>query len=241
MGNMKLKRSPGGKQVKPAIVILSEGEATEPEYFAYIRERFGIPKERVRIEKANCTHAKGIIDEAVDRKRKNLRDAKRGKDVLIEHWWTVVDTECKPLDLQDAIQKAQANDINLVISDPSIEYWLLLHFRFTTAPYDTPKQIVNELKRYLPTYDEKNKHPDMSLLYPKLANAMQNARRVRENHTKIGEGQPRTDCDLLVESLAAQARPGLCPFSPSCFHPDLLSMNLLTNKSSSLQKERYQR
>lgn len=64
-------------------------------------------------------------------------------------------------------------------------------------------------KDYLPGYDVHSKHPDMGILYPQLSEAMKNAKLVRRNHTCKGLGQPRTDCDLLIDMLADQAKPDI--------------------------------
>lgn len=218
MSSRSVRRKPGKCTPSNRIFILTEGEATEVEYFRGVRQLLGIPKELVIVEKAASTHPKGIVDELVDKKKENKRLAKSGKDTLIDQWWGVFDTEGRPEDIGEAVQKARANEVYLAISDLSFEYWLLLHFCYTTASFDSVGDLIGELGRKgrLPGYCADNKHPDMDALCPLLPDAMKNARLVRENYTMKGYSQPRTDCDLLADAIAGQAR---CPRSGFPFKP----------------------
>ena len=209
--------------------ILTEGTATEVEYYEGVCRRLGLPKELIVVKKARNTQAKGIVDELVEEKRNNKLLSKKGRDTRIDQWWAVVDTEGKPKELASAIQKAKDNGVFIAISDPSFEYWLMLHFDYTTSQYYSVGKLIEELKQSdrLPDYRKDNKHPDMGVLYPLLPEAMNNARLIRENHTKLGNGQPRTDCDLLVDVLAMQAKQGRVLFERRPFDQSQLSMNLL--------------
>lgn len=202
-----IRRKPGSTSSKDRIVVLVEGELTEVCYFEGIRDRWRLPKDLITIEKSSYTDAKSVVREAVERKEENARSAKRGRELLVDQWWAVVDTEGELHNLNDAIQKARANGIRLAISDLSIEYWLLLHFRYTTAFYNSVDDLIRDLgvPGCLPGYTPRSKKPDMDILYPRLSDAVQRARRVRENYTKSGFYQPCTDCDLLVDAMAEQA------------------------------------
>ncbi len=229
MGKRPLKRTPGHRAPRECMFILTEGEVTEIEYLRHLCNAWGLPKELVGIEKSWHTDSKGIVDEVVERKRVNAREARHGRAALVDQWWAVLDTEGRPKELAEAIQKARANGVLLALSDPSIEFWLRLHFGYTTRQYDTVSELIKELRGggFLPTYRESNKHPDMDVLYPRLSEAMDNARRLRRNCTAKGEGQPRTDCDLLVDALAEQAHGVAMPFSREAFEPGKLSVRLL--------------
>lgn len=49
---------------------------------------------------------------------------------------------------------ANANDVVLCPSMPSIEYWFLMHFRDTTKIYRTSKEVINDLHPFLPGYEK---------------------------------------------------------------------------------------
>ena len=227
MGKRDLRRKPGNRAPKDRIYILTEGEATEVEYLRGVCSQLGLPKELVIIKKARNTDSKGIVDELVVAKKENVRLAKRGQDTLIDQWWAVLDTEARPHDLAEAIQKAKDNNAYLAISDPSFEFWLRLHFGYTTAPYGSVGKLIKELREngYLPEYREDNKHPDMDILYPLLPEAMKNARLLRDNHTLIGNSQPRTDCDLLIDTIVLQSSIAQPKLRSALLDPKQLSMN----------------
>lgn len=227
MANRALKRRlPGLKTPKERIVVYTEGVATEIEYLGFVRQAMGIPKELIEIRKAECTHADGIIEEIVEAARVNRAEARRGRAARVEQWWAVLDTETRPASLTNAIQKAKANGIYIVISDPSFEFWLRLHFGYTARQYQSVQELIRELHSagYLPTYSMENKHPDMDILYPLLPTAMDNARRLRKGHTKEGFGQPRTDCDLLIDMMASSAKEGKVAYQNQPFVESDLSM-----------------
>ena len=77
-----------------------------------------------------------------------------------------MDTECGRDGLAEAVQKAKSNKIWLGFCDPSIEFWLLLHFRYTTQSFGSVKELIKQLKKELPGYDEGNKHPNMERCSP---------------------------------------------------------------------------
>lgn len=208
MANRGYGRRPGNRQPRQAEAILSEGEVTEVEYISYLLRKLSIPKELVRIIPSNHSDPKGLVDDAVAAKKKNEHDAKRKGASLIENWWVLADTEGTRPGLNEAAQKAKDNGIWLSFCDPGVEFWLMLHFRYTTQGYGSVKALVHELKAHLAHYDADNKHLDMDLLYPLLPHAMSNASKLRKNHTSNGNGSPRADFDLLVSEINCQAGKG---------------------------------
>ena len=227
MSKRDLRRKPGNRAPKDRIYILTEGKVTEIEYLREVSRRLDLPKELVIVKKALNTDPKGIVDELVSAKNENVRLARRGNDTLIDQWWAVFDTEGRPHDLGEAVQKARDNKVYLAISDPSFEFWLRLHFGYTTASYGSVNKLIKELRDngYLPEYSKDNKHLDMDVLYPLLPDAIKNARLLRDNHTQLGNDQPRTDCDLLIGAIALQSRIAQPSIGLTSFNPELLSMN----------------
>ena len=45
-----------------------------------------------------------------------------------------------------------AHDLRFAVSDPCFEFWLLLHFEFTTAPFDGYSEVRDRLKSHWPEY-----------------------------------------------------------------------------------------
>ena len=93
MSRSSLKRRPASRVPRDRICILTEGEATEVEYLRTVCEKIGLPKELIIIRKARSTQAKRIVDEIVEIKKQNARNARKGKDILIVTCVKISDTE----------------------------------------------------------------------------------------------------------------------------------------------------
>lgn len=226
MTKRSIHRRQGNRPTKNKVQILTEGEATEIEYLRYICNAWGLPKELVVIEKSTHTDPKGIIDEIIGKKRDNIKRARRGQEPLVDQWWVICDTEGRPEELTGAILEAQSNGILIAFSDISIEFWFRLHFGYTTRQYNSVLELIKELsdEKWLPEYSDDNKHPDMAILFPRLAEAMKNARLLRQNHTSMGEPRPLTDIDLVIDALLEIAGNVNAPFNQMPFNQNALSM-----------------
>ena len=90
--------------------------------------------------------------------------------------------------------------VRLVLSMPCFEYWLLLHFEYTTRAFlGTPgrsacSRVISELKRHLPDY-EKNDPRLFVRLREQMPEAVARAKQGRK------EGASFTDVGESVERL----------------------------------------
>lgn len=94
-----------------------------------------------------------------------------------------------------------------VPSDPCFEFWLLLHFQFTTAAFTGPGDVLSRLRRCEGMADyQKNQTRLFGQLQPRLGAALANAKSIRRQTDASGADGPRTDFDCLVEYLLAQGK-----------------------------------
>jgi len=190
----ELHRKPGRKSPNKTIVVLCEGKKTEPNYFHSIRREYRLPSLNVQIlpEKGAPT---GLVKEAIREKRR-LNDNR-------DEVWCVFDVEQetnKPI-FRKAIAVARAADINLAVSNPSFEYWYLIHFERTDRPFLNAKDVIEQLVRHLPDY-EKNAHV-YSKLKDRTAMAIQNAGYLRNCADQPWNEfpNPSTTVDSLVTNI----------------------------------------
>jgi hypothetical protein len=100
----------------------------------------------------------------------------------------------------------KGSKIFAISSVPCFEFWLLLHFIYTTRPFDAPPGdsicagVIEELKKYLPAYQKGNQNV-FNKIRDKLDNAITNARRVKEFNQTSGTDNPSTMVHSLVEYL----------------------------------------
>ncbi len=171
------------KEVKPLLLVVTEGEVTEPEYLAGFVRWCANPRVHVVVEpgagvpKTIVESAKRLKQEAEARARGEKDDNLRYDEV-----WCVFDVDDHPA-LNDARQIAESQALRLAVSNPCIELWLLLHFQ------DQPglkrrDQVVSLLKKHLPSYDKHVDFRDYQALYDQ---AEQRAKRLEEECNRSGE------------------------------------------------------
>ena len=154
--NAEQGRRPAFLDPKPIILVVSEGEVTEPEYLRGLQRACRNP--RVTIEVApEHGDPKFLVEHAKRYKERAQTQADREKDdnLAYDSVWCVFDRDEHPR-FGEAIEMARDNGIRLAISNPCIELWLLLHFRENPGAQLRVK-IRAMLSKHVPTYD---KHVD---------------------------------------------------------------------------------
>ncbi|UBU11992.1 RloB family protein [Nonomuraea gerenzanensis] len=73
-----------------------------------------------------------LVRAAVDRKRDDQREEKRGRGQAFSEYWCMFDVDEFP-NLPETYQLAAQHDIKIAVSNPCVELWFLLHFQDQTA------------------------------------------------------------------------------------------------------------
>lgn len=216
MGRGKIERR-GSKprRTKPVILIVTEGEKSEPKYFEHFRTRQNNVEVRVVPNSKNGgkTDYLNLIRKASRICKDDDLSPRSGDSV-----WIVADGDVN-YQVADAIKKknealtqaratAEKEAYSLLISNPCFELWYLLHLRYTTAhlpDYDAVKKALEQagIKDY-------EKHND---LYEQLASetieAIKRAKRLETHQVENGftlplciDANPFTEVYRLVEKLS---------------------------------------
>ncbi|MFC4592317.1 RloB family protein [Sphaerisporangium corydalis] len=136
-----LARNKGGtREERRSFLILCEGK-TEKDYFVGMRSRRG-PQLDVDIPKGDHL---AKVREAVSR----ASDEYDGV-------WCVVDTELNESLTCDLVKEAKNGPIELGLSTPSFELWLILHHADCARPFQSADDAKRRLKEVLPTWSEGN-------------------------------------------------------------------------------------
>lgn len=194
-----LRRRPAFREPRRRILVVCEGEVTEPKYFRGLRRSFRNAAVEIEIDDQHGT-PKTLVEHAARRKKQAAREAARQKDTFLayDEVWCVCDVDDHPL-LADAKQQARDNGISLAISNPCFELWALLHFHRQTAA--EPRQRIRQLlKAHIPDYDKELPTPR---LIPLLEQAMERARHLEHLAELAGVPgkNPSTGVHLLVERI----------------------------------------
>lgn len=199
------------KSVKPTLRVFCEGEKTEPLYInAFIDSLpssiFGKPI----VEKTNKNTPVQLVEAAIKHKEINETN---------DIYWVVYDRESEqkyPHSLHlEARQKAKSHDINIAFSNVCFEYWLLLHFNYTTASYNSCDDLLknSDLKELLRTVGIAKYDKGMAVVFDKLrykvSDAENHAKQLRKDITSsagvdkkhVHQLNPYVDIDKLFKSI----------------------------------------
>ena len=198
------KRNSGYKIRKSVIGIVPEGKnVTETLYFDSFRSVSS--NFIIKIFKTGgSTDVQSMVNTAKHEWGNNGLDYSLGDKIFV-----VLDLDCsdeKASKLRSIVTKSP-NWLNFTISNPCFELWYLLHFEYSTKPYQDSKEILKDLKKYIPEYGKNKDVTD--LLFPYLDKALANAERLAENYKYECENwpstlhNPRTDMHILMKLINA--------------------------------------
>lgn len=190
------------------VLIVCEGEKSEPIYFKKLRRDFGLnPANVVIAGKKRGLDPKRLVEYAVE---------EFNKDPDFNHVYCVFDRD-KHLTYDAALEKIRATrlrkgaSIHAITSIPCFEIWLLLHFTYTTRSFSASGNssdcdlVVSELKRYISDYEKGDKEI-FDKVNSKLGDAILGAKRLENFHETSGTDNPSSKVYLLVEYLKSLKR-----------------------------------
>lgn len=125
---------------KPVFKIFCEGAKTEPFYIKnYIGHFHSQSRNIILVEDTSKNTPVQLVDVATDARTTGHKD-----DVI----WVVFDreSEAKYSNVlhSRARNKANANNIEIALSSVCFEYWILLHFLYTTASYNSCEDLLKK-------------------------------------------------------------------------------------------------
>jgi len=156
----------GSKRSGDLVLIVCEGEKTEPNYLKEYLTDLGISKKKAEIEvTGECgSDPLSVVNLAIDKfKSKNY-----------DHIFCVIDRDKHPKFHEALIKfknhkwtngrkelKFKATTHKAIVSIPCFEYWLLLHYKDTTQVFQgngqdisACKECIKELKKFITEYEK---------------------------------------------------------------------------------------
>ncbi len=146
-------RRPAFKEVKPVILVVTEGAVTDPEYFRGLSRWARNPLVRIEVV-GGAGVPRTIIQFAKSRRRDAEKRARRENDDNLRYdtVWCVFDVDDHP-NIADATQMAFDNGLECAISNPCFELWLWLHLGEQPGMRHR-HELSNLIKTCLPYYDK---------------------------------------------------------------------------------------
>ena len=177
--------------LKKTVLIVTEGEKTEPNYFS------GFRLSSVTI-KGTGHNTLGVVKTA----EIEVKDAS-GIGKKYDEVWCVFDRDEHPLDqFNEALEFARRKGFKVAYSNESFELWLLLHYEYMQSQLHR-RDYCTKLSVHFGERYEKNRKSIYKDLEPLMQTALSNAEKLRQLHDGKGEAEsnPYTEVDILVREL----------------------------------------
>ena len=138
-----LQRWPNTREQRRSILIVTNGNRTEVDYFEALRQENWVTAGKVKPKFEHGDPATIVLRAATIRDEGDYDEA-----------WAVCDVD--EFDVKSAIASATANDVRLALSAPCFEVWLILHLSERCPGFNDAAQAGSHLKKLLRTWDKKS-------------------------------------------------------------------------------------
>ncbi len=145
MRNQNFRKACAPQKTKKRILIISEGKKTEPNYFNSVKRQFRLTSIEIPDTKKNT--GKELLTTAIDLRSKAIKDRNEYDEI-----WIIIDRDGYTKHPQVFDRAKNFSDIKIGFSSPCFEFWLLLHFEYTSAPFTDCDSTIKKLENYLPDY-----------------------------------------------------------------------------------------
>ena len=180
------------------VVIVCEGKKSETFYFEAIKAKYRLSNANIRVTSAPGTDPLSIVKYA------EKLVAENGYDRA----YCVFDRDSHST-YDQAIARIGASlggVLRAIPSWPCFELWLLLHFKYTTRPFNpvgrksSGARLLAELQQHYPAY-KKGSSTAFSDMSARLNEAMRNAGKLAEHNRRCNSTNPSTLVHVLVDYL----------------------------------------
>lgn len=205
--NKRSRRQRNRRQVKRTVLVVCEGERTERNYFDGLKRLDDVKKHyTVRVIPGKGGSRLQIVKHAVTKQKQFGSD----------ECWCVIDTERlnnpeTRNDFAQAKKLADQNNVNLAISNPSFEVWLLAHLERTCRSFRdgdaAGAYLDTRFQQILRRDYAKNDKKLFEYLKQHICDALSNSQMVRDHdhgdNTQVEECNSSTTVGELVNRLLA--------------------------------------
>lgn len=200
----QLKRKAPKREAYDKVLIVCEGEKTEPFYIEELRDFLKLSQANIRVSPDSDSSPDKVVEYA-----KKL--IKSEKDDPYNHVFCVMDRDRHPT-FDKAIAQidgfsSKHTELHAIVSVPCFEYWILMHFVLSTKPWgasgESPcKELIKEeLKKYISDYEKGNAQILRDLVAYQLDIAVVNSKKTMKSAVRTDTYNPSTMMYQLVEYL----------------------------------------
>lgn len=188
------------RERKEIILIATEGKnKTERNYFREFNR--SIKGCAIVFSDGNNTDPVNIVNDALNSADKRDIEPQNGDSI-----YAVFDTDFKKeSQILEARKLAERNGVEIILSNPCFEVWLLLHFRYSTHGYQSNNEVIKELNDVWPEY--RKNIASFKQLRDRCEDAIENTGKLKKFHNEtkgtdiVERCNPSTDVDKLVTRI----------------------------------------
>lgn len=186
----QIQRNRKNRRTKENILFEFEGNnKTEEIYFNNFQKREN--PYNIKFAYGHDTDPVGMINSLISYMKKEDISITNGDKI-----YCVFDADIdinKQKNIDEAIKLASDNGIEIILSIPCFEIWYRLHFSYTSKVYLSNKEIINDLKNYIPNYEKNINVYD--IVKDKTDIAIKNCKRLEKEQIKCGKKINNINCN----------------------------------------------
>lgn len=187
------------RTIRDRVLIVCEGEKTEPNYF----RSFQVTSAVLIEIRGTGSNTDSLVREAIKEKNKVSKTPEAFDQV-----WCVFDRDSfPPQNFNNALVLAEQNEIMVAYSNEAFELWYLLHFNFMQSALSR-RRYQDMLSAHLGYKYEKNSNSFYDIIRANENDAIRNAERLLQLHPSHdpANNNPSTTVHLLVTELRKLGR-----------------------------------
>jgi hypothetical protein len=203
-GGRPLKRRVATRRPRKTLLVFCEGERTEPEYLDALKRQPSV-RDVAAVDLRIETGHGGSVPRTLVAMAAAARSKALDEEAEIDEFWCVFDVEWprNHPGLGEAIEQARLNDIQIAVSNPCFELWLILHFENQSAWLDN--DAARRARRRLDGSSDKGL--DGAKYMPLASDAARRAAGLDERHQRNGTTFPDDNPSSGMYRLLASVEP----------------------------------
>lgn len=192
-----LRRRNGRREPGKRILIICDGEKTEPLYFEEFKRSKELHSLSIEIVQGSGISPRQIVEQAC-----NLASS-AGSDKF-DFVFCVFDQDTHST-FDEAIRKCQSSrykklNIRPVYSIPCFEYFILLHFEYTTSLFLNCESVIQRLRVHLPSYSKSSENSMNQIVLLNESGVLHSRRANAQAHIDMTTN-PRTLCHEIFDVI----------------------------------------
>lgn len=204
-----LRRPSPKRKPNKRILIVCEGEVTEPTYFKFFVKSLNLQAVDVQICGEECDSSPISVVKYAEKKARDEGDYEAVFCVFDRDSHASYERAISKLLELNKSNKFPAKFISSILSIPCFELWFILHFNPHRKPYHKSgnkspcDNLISDLKKIdgFEIYEKTITSVQFELLFSKTADAIKNSKLTLDASKKEGEENPSTLAHELIEYL----------------------------------------